>query len=285
MSTPAQRANLARIRDNQRRSRARKREYLQELEQRLRTCELQGIEASAEVQMAARRVADENRLLREMLHEQGVGDDYILHYLQQQQQHQQQPPGQLAAHPDLSPLAAAQLPAGAAGSSVQPLQHLLAPRRPTPLGSNAPHLSGQQASRETSIASASTSASSLWDATPPQAIPSGYGTHHVGVGMAPGAAGMGNPTGAPVYGTPVYSTEMTPRQDAYQTQQQQHQLPPPQQQLPSQQQQQQPTPPPPPPQRYPPQQMQHLPGSSLTYTDPHAPFHPSQREYGGLGGY
>jgi len=220
--------------------------------------------------MAARRVADENRLLREMLHEQGVSDDYILHYLQQQQQ-QQPPPGQLAAHPDLSPLAADQLPAGAAGSSVQSLQHLLAPRRPTPLESNAPHLSGQQASRETSIASASTSASSLWDATPPQAMPSGYGPHHVGVGMAPGA---------PAYGTPVYSTEMTPRQDAYQAQQQ-HQPPPPQQQLPSQQHQQQP----PPPQGYPAQQMQHLPGSSLAYTDPHAPFHPSQREYGGLGGY
>ncbi|KAG9253178.1 uncharacterized protein F5Z01DRAFT_637439 [Emericellopsis atlantica] len=261
MSTPAQRANLARIRDNQRRSRARKREYLQELEQRLRTCELQGIEASAEVQMAARRVAVENRLLRDLLHEQGVGDDYILHYLQQQQP----PPGQLGAHPDLSPLAAAQLPAGAAGSSVQSLQHLLAPRRPTPLESNAPHLPGQQASRETSIASASTSASSLWETTPPQAMPSGYGTHHVSVGMAPGA---------PTYGTPVYSTEMTPRQDVYETQQ--HQPPPPRQQLPSQQPQQQQQ-----PQGFPAQQMQHLPGSSLTYSDPHAPFHPSQRDYGG----
>jgi hypothetical protein len=205
-----------------------------------------------------------------------VGQDYIVHYLRQA--------GHLE-HPELSPLAAAQLPTGiaGAGSSVQSLQHLLAPRRPASLDSSAPFLPGQ-ASRETSIASASTSASSLWDTTPPQAIPSGYGTHHVGVGMAPGAAGMGDPTGAAGYGTPVYSTETTPRQDAYQTHQHQqqhqnqhqhqhqHQQP---QQVPTQQM----------PQGYSAQQMQHLPGSSLTYADPNAPFHPSQREYGGLGSY
>ncbi|RSL41257.1 hypothetical protein CEP54_015875, partial [Fusarium duplospermum] len=55
MSTPAQKANLARIRETQKRSRARRREYLRELEQRLRVYELQGVEASSEVQKAARR--------------------------------------------------------------------------------------------------------------------------------------------------------------------------------------------------------------------------------------
>jgi len=82
MSTAAEKANLARIRDNQRRSRARRKEYLQELEARLRQCELQGIEASSEIQMAARRVADENRKLRSLLAQHGVGDDGIDAYLQ-----------------------------------------------------------------------------------------------------------------------------------------------------------------------------------------------------------
>ena len=74
--------NLARIRDNQRRSRARRKEYLQELEARLRQCELQGIEASAEIQVAARRVADENRKLRGLLAQHGIPDDHVEAYIQ-----------------------------------------------------------------------------------------------------------------------------------------------------------------------------------------------------------
>ncbi len=42
-------ANLARIRDNQRRSRQRRKEYLTELEVKYRSCEQIGAEASAEV--------------------------------------------------------------------------------------------------------------------------------------------------------------------------------------------------------------------------------------------
>ncbi|PBP23512.1 hypothetical protein BUE80_DR005530 [Diplocarpon rosae] len=86
MSTPSEKANLARIRDNprcsERRSRARRKEYLQELEARLRKCELQGVEASSEIQTAARRVADENRKLRSLLAQHGVGDNSIETYLQ-----------------------------------------------------------------------------------------------------------------------------------------------------------------------------------------------------------
>lgn len=85
MSTASEKANLARIRDNQRRSRARRKEYLQELEARLRQCELQGIEASAEIQQAARRVADENKKLRSLLAQHGVGEDNIEGYLQTSQ--------------------------------------------------------------------------------------------------------------------------------------------------------------------------------------------------------
>ncbi|KAF2268845.1 hypothetical protein CC78DRAFT_529818 [Lojkania enalia] len=69
--------NLARIRDNQRRSRARRKEYLQELEAKLRNCEQMGIEASAEIQSAARKVLDENRKLRALLRERGVSEAEI----------------------------------------------------------------------------------------------------------------------------------------------------------------------------------------------------------------
>ncbi|UPX19090.1 uncharacterized protein EKO05_0009364 [Ascochyta rabiei] len=70
--------NLARIRDNQRRSRARRKEYLQELEARLRNCDQAGIEASAEIQNAARKVLDENKKLRSLLSKHGVSDADIV---------------------------------------------------------------------------------------------------------------------------------------------------------------------------------------------------------------
>ncbi|KAJ4313161.1 hypothetical protein N0V94_007090 [Neodidymelliopsis sp. IMI 364377] len=70
--------NLARIRDNQRRSRARRKEYLQELEAKLRNCDQVGIEASAEIQSAARRVLEENKKLRSLLLERGVSDADIV---------------------------------------------------------------------------------------------------------------------------------------------------------------------------------------------------------------
>ncbi|KAH7394653.1 hypothetical protein BKA66DRAFT_409937, partial [Pyrenochaeta sp. MPI-SDFR-AT-0127] len=49
----------ARIRDNQRRLRARHKEYLQELEAKIRGFEQIGIEASSEIQTAARKVLDD----------------------------------------------------------------------------------------------------------------------------------------------------------------------------------------------------------------------------------
>ena len=67
-------ANLARVRDNQRRSRARRREYLSELEEKWRICEHRGIEASAEIQAAARRVVEENKRLRQLLYQHGILD-------------------------------------------------------------------------------------------------------------------------------------------------------------------------------------------------------------------
>ncbi|KAI5248484.1 hypothetical protein E4T43_01254 [Aureobasidium subglaciale] len=67
--TPQQKANLARIR-----SRARRKEYLQELETKYRSCEAVGAEASAEIQAAARKVLDENKRLRRLLRQQGFSD-------------------------------------------------------------------------------------------------------------------------------------------------------------------------------------------------------------------
>ncbi|KAK6435370.1 hypothetical protein LTR95_008445 [Oleoguttula sp. CCFEE 5521] len=70
-------SNLARIRDNQRRSRARRKEYLQELETKYRECEQAGVAASAEIQAAARRVVDENKRLRQLLRQHGLTDAEI----------------------------------------------------------------------------------------------------------------------------------------------------------------------------------------------------------------
>ncbi|KAG6001574.1 hypothetical protein E4U43_001296 [Claviceps pusilla] len=154
-----QRANLARIRDNQRRSRARRREYLQELEQRLRACELQGIEASTEVQIAARRVADENTKLRELLHKHGVTDDYIAQYLQEN-----------AANKDDYRTGKEQnvqaIDAGFTPTS-QFLQQLMLPRRAVHLEPSAQVTLPSHSSREASTASGSTIISSAWKDSQP----------------------------------------------------------------------------------------------------------------------
>ncbi|KAL9102695.1 MAG: hypothetical protein Q9163_002186 [Psora crenata] len=53
-----------RIRNNQRRARARQKEYIQDLEAKLQNYERKGVEATIEVQNAARSVAEENVRLR-----------------------------------------------------------------------------------------------------------------------------------------------------------------------------------------------------------------------------
>ncbi|KNG51598.1 hypothetical protein TW65_91084 [Stemphylium lycopersici] len=70
--------NLARIRDNQRRSRARRKEYLHELEAKLRSYEQSGIEASSEIQNAARKVLEENRRLKAILRKRGVPEPEVV---------------------------------------------------------------------------------------------------------------------------------------------------------------------------------------------------------------
>jgi hypothetical protein len=55
---------------------------MHELEQRLRVYELQGIEASSEIQQAARKVVDENKKLRSLLNKHGITDSSIDSFLQ-----------------------------------------------------------------------------------------------------------------------------------------------------------------------------------------------------------
>lgn len=69
--------NASRLRENQRRSRARKKEYLVSLEARLQACQRTGVEANVEIQVAAKKVVRENKLLRAMLVRRGVTDSEI----------------------------------------------------------------------------------------------------------------------------------------------------------------------------------------------------------------
>jgi hypothetical protein len=74
----------ARIRDNQRRSRTRRKEYVHDLEQRLRSFERLGVAATEEVQAAGRKVAAENTLLRSLLRLHGVTETQVNQYLESQ---------------------------------------------------------------------------------------------------------------------------------------------------------------------------------------------------------
>lgn len=70
-----------RNRDNQRHTRARRRDNIQRLEAIVRQYERDGIRATTEVQLAARHVARENHLLRQLLYQQGVSDEGMKEYL------------------------------------------------------------------------------------------------------------------------------------------------------------------------------------------------------------
>ncbi|KAI1779740.1 hypothetical protein F4818DRAFT_151648 [Hypoxylon cercidicola] len=74
-------ANLKRIRDNQRRSRARRRQYIQELEMQIEYHRSHGVEATAEVQRAARRVAEQNKKMRVLLNSLGFNNEEIGYFL------------------------------------------------------------------------------------------------------------------------------------------------------------------------------------------------------------
>lgn len=74
---PQQQDYVSRNREHQRQSRARRKDYVTNLEERLRRYESEGARHSIEIQAAARRVADENGRLRELLQAYGVANDTI----------------------------------------------------------------------------------------------------------------------------------------------------------------------------------------------------------------
>jgi hypothetical protein len=65
------------LRENKRRNRARQKEYTADLERRLREFEQDGIRATIEVQSAAKKVAEENTYLRELLLALGLDQSAI----------------------------------------------------------------------------------------------------------------------------------------------------------------------------------------------------------------
>ena len=73
-----------RLRENKRRSRARQKEYLQQLERRCRDYEQSDVQATVEMQVAARKVAEENRLLRSLLKKMGAEDAMVNNWLESQ---------------------------------------------------------------------------------------------------------------------------------------------------------------------------------------------------------
>lgn len=72
-----QSASAIRIRDNQRRSRARRKEYVENLERKVQEYERRGVEATLEMQHAARTVALENSRLKMMLERMGAGESDV----------------------------------------------------------------------------------------------------------------------------------------------------------------------------------------------------------------
>lgn len=71
----------ARIRNNQRRSRARHREFVDELKAKVREYERQGVQATLDMRRVARKVALENSRLRSLLACRGVTTEEVNHYL------------------------------------------------------------------------------------------------------------------------------------------------------------------------------------------------------------
>ncbi|RDA87585.1 hypothetical protein CP532_3967 [Ophiocordyceps camponoti-leonardi (nom. inval.)] len=82
-STRPTSASAIRIRENQRRSRARRKEYVESMERRIQEYEKKGVEATLEMQQAARTVALENGRLRLMLAHMGAGASDVEAFLEQ----------------------------------------------------------------------------------------------------------------------------------------------------------------------------------------------------------
>lgn len=67
----------ARLRDNKRRNRQRQKDYTASLETKLRELQSQGVQATQEVQLSARKVVADNARLKALLRHVGVDDQVI----------------------------------------------------------------------------------------------------------------------------------------------------------------------------------------------------------------
>ncbi|KAK0469511.1 uncharacterized protein EV420DRAFT_38150 [Desarmillaria tabescens] len=84
MTGDATSSRAARVRENQRRSRQRKRDYVASLERRLEIFEKEGVKANVGLQKVARAVSAENRMLRKLLNERsGLSEADIQQYLRE----------------------------------------------------------------------------------------------------------------------------------------------------------------------------------------------------------
>lgn len=178
--------NLARIRDNQRRSRARRKEYLHELEAKLRSCEQAGIEASSEIQTAARRVLDENRKLRGLLYERGASEPEIVAALGGPPN---RPYDQISATPMLNAMLDRRIPTNMSSSTSSPVPsqiHLRAtslPRHMPPVQSISIPAPPPTALSCDDSPSPGSVASSMGTSPPPS-----YSTSYYAAPMTPSAA-------------------------------------------------------------------------------------------------
>ncbi|KAJ4318894.1 hypothetical protein N0V84_006611 [Fusarium piperis] len=137
--------SAVRIRDNQRRSRARHKEYVEGLQKKLQDYERQGVEATLQMQQAARNVAVENSRLRILLGYHGVTAEEIDKFLQSFPDQ----PVTDAAKAALSQSAAGQPPALGATSKMA-LQPLSRPPSADPIRSAyiAPQIVEKSSTRE-----------------------------------------------------------------------------------------------------------------------------------------
>jgi hypothetical protein len=164
--------------------------------------------------VAARRVHAENQRLRELLHRQGVTEEYISQYLDSRLGDRTGPEMSPAAAVAAAGVAPAPAFSGAVGPAPAPrpspaaqaLQQQLLPRRPASLGSNAGFQLPRPPTRE-SIASVPTTAPSLWHTPQEGMAPMAYAPQH-GMHLPAGPGAMPGPP----YSTPAYSGESTPRQ-------------------------------------------------------------------------
>ncbi|KAM5344779.1 hypothetical protein ACJ41O_010641 [Fusarium nematophilum] len=134
-----------RIRDNQRRSRARHKEYVEGLQKKLQDFERRGVEATLQMQQAARNVAVENSRLKILLGYHGVTNEEIDKFLQSFPDQ----PATDAAKATISQVAAGQPPIIAAAPKV-PLQPPLSRPPSTDPARSAAYIAPQLAKESSS---------------------------------------------------------------------------------------------------------------------------------------